>query len=404
MRQLINIVRLLIDEYQPYNLSVDKRNTRGNVMGFLQHIKLVRSTALVVLIATMLTACDDRIDSIIAQLQADSTSSTDTIDTTAPVITLNGSANLSLFVGETYIELSASATDDVDGALSITTTGSVDTANVGTNTITYSATDNAGNESTSTRTVVVQLKTPLNDTGITWGGNYPIGNNADCTGETIDEQDCSFGRDALAAASNLTKVGGGMAGFDFTKLDSDGNPLADQMQNYATQAWACVKDNHTGLVWEVKTSDAMGTHLHSMNDLFNWYNTDTATNGGADGFADDDGAICTDYDNADASSYCNTQAFVARVNASNTGQGLCGATDWRLPNRNELQSIAHLGKANLVIDDNYFPNSGSHFYWSSSPSASSINSAWGVHFYDGNSYNNSSNGNNRVHLVRSVQP
>ena len=243
----------------------------------------------------------------------------------------------------------------------------------------------------------------LNDTGITWGGNYPSGNNTGCTGETIGEQDCSHGRDALAAAGQLTKVGGGMAGFDFTKLDSNGHALADQTQDYATQPWACVKDNHTGLIWEVKTPDARGTQLHSMDDRFNWYNTNSATNGGAVGVADDDGAICTGYDNANSSSYCNTQAFVARVNASNAGAGLCGATDWRLPDLNELQSIAHLGKTYPAIDENYFPNSASSFYWSSSPNAYGSSYAWGVHFvngYDG-SDNRSSNG--RVRLVRSGQ-
>ena len=35
----------------------------------------------------------------------------------------------------------------------------------------------------------------LNDTGIDWGGDYPDGNNATCTGETITAQDCSNGRD-----------------------------------------------------------------------------------------------------------------------------------------------------------------------------------------------------------------
>ncbi|VAW44615.1 hypothetical protein MNBD_GAMMA04-2348, partial [hydrothermal vent metagenome] len=223
-------------------------------------------------------------------------------------------------------------------------------------------------------------------------------------GETIGEQDCSHGRDALAAAGQLTKIGGGMAGFDFTKLDSNGNVLTDQTQDYATQPWACVKDNHTGLIWEVKTPDTMGTNLHSMDDRFNWYNTNTNTNGGANGFADDDGAICTSYDGADASTYCNTQAFVARVNASNGGQGLCGATDWRLPDLNTLQSITHLGKIKPAIDENYFPNTqGGNFHWSSSPHADVSGGAWGVGFYDGGGLNNNRNDNYRVRLVRSGQ-
>ncbi len=347
-------------------------------------------------LATLLTACGG----------GGSTSDiTDQIDIVAPVITLNGDASMSLFVGDTYTEQGASATDNVDGDLSanVTTSGTVDTASASTYTLTYSVSDNAGNVATEARTVIVRLTGQLNDTGVTWGGSYPSGNNADCTGETIGEQDCSHGRDALAAAGQLTKVGGGMAGFDFTKLDSNGHALADQTQDYATQPWACVKDNYTGLIWEVKTPDAMGTHLHSMNDRFNWYNTNSATNGGAVGFADDDGAICTGYNSADSSTYCNTQAFVARVNASNTGAGLCGATDWRLPDLNELQSIAHLGKINPAIDENYFPNSDSGFYWSSSPGVADSTYAWGVDFNDGYDDVNDRSYNYRVGLVRSGQ-
>ena len=71
---------------------------------------------------------------------------------------------------------------------------------------------------------------PLNDTGIGFGGEYPSGNNADCTSATteIDQQDCANGRDAEAAAGTLVKVGGGAAGFDRTKLGADGTPLAIQ--------------------------------------------------------------------------------------------------------------------------------------------------------------------------------
>ena len=258
----------------------------------------------------------------------------------------------------------------------------------------------------------------LNDTGITWGGNSPSGNNADCTGETIGEQDCSHGRDALATAGQLTKVGGGMAGFDFTKLDSNGNALADQTQDYATQPWACVKDNHTGLIWEVKTPDATGTQLHSMNDRFTWYNTNNVTNGGVVGFAVAvapyyRGATCTGYNDADNSTLCNTQAFVARVNKSNTGAGLCGATDWRLPDLNELQSIVHFGKINPAIDENYFPNSTSESYWSSSvmpnwlddpdPDPDKDNSHRSLYFGNGSDWYMGSFRYNGVRLVRGGQ-
>ena len=81
-------------------------------------------------------------------------------DTTAPVITLNGSAQMSLDVGDAFTDPGATATDDVDGTVNVTSTGSVDTSTAGQYTISYSATDTAGNTATATRTVTVSDNTP----------------------------------------------------------------------------------------------------------------------------------------------------------------------------------------------------------------------------------------------------
>jgi hypothetical protein len=78
------------------------------------------------------------------------------VDTTAPVITINGSSTVALLVGDTYTELGATVTDDTDATTTATVVGNVDTTTVGTYTITYTATDLAGNVGTPlTRTVVV---------------------------------------------------------------------------------------------------------------------------------------------------------------------------------------------------------------------------------------------------------
>ncbi|MGC6480486.1 MAG: BspA family leucine-rich repeat surface protein [Flavobacteriaceae bacterium] len=79
-------------------------------------------------------------------------------DTTAPVITLQGSSTIVLQLGETFTDPAASATDETDGDLtsSITSSGTVDVNTPGTYTITYGVSDAAGNEATATRTVIVQ--------------------------------------------------------------------------------------------------------------------------------------------------------------------------------------------------------------------------------------------------------
>jgi hypothetical protein len=83
------------------------------------------------------------------------------VDTRAPVITLNGESTVNHNYGEGYSDLGATATDDVDASVSLTTTGRVTVDAVGSYTITYSATDAAGNTSSVTRTVnVVDLTAP----------------------------------------------------------------------------------------------------------------------------------------------------------------------------------------------------------------------------------------------------
>ncbi len=243
------------------------------------------------------------------------------------------------------------------------------------------------------------LVTPkkLNDTGITWSGNYASGNNSTCISSTTPDgdnavaaQDCSHGRDVTHNDDS-----DGHAGFSYTKLDSNGQPLADQNADYATTPWACVRDNVTGLIWEVKTDDG---GLHDKDDEYTWYNTDPTTNGGADGSADDDGNICYGYDSSNSSTFCNTQAYVNRVNAA----GWCGVSDWRMPTIKELKNLVHHGRSNSpTIDISYFPNTVSDQFWSGSPNASDSDQAWYVWFGHGssNSFSNRSSGS-AVRLVR----
>ncbi|MBC8172494.1 MAG: DUF5011 domain-containing protein [Chitinophagales bacterium] len=80
-------------------------------------------------------------------------------DLSTPVITITGADPLIINLGDTYTELGAEATDDTDGDLtaSITTDATgVNTNEVAKYTVTYTVTDEAGNEGVATRDVWVR--------------------------------------------------------------------------------------------------------------------------------------------------------------------------------------------------------------------------------------------------------
>merc|ERR1712243_442304 len=72
-------------------------------------------------------------------------------DKTAPVVTLNGESPMEILQGTSYSELGAFS----DGGEEVTITGAVNPDKPGTYTLTYTATDKAGNVGTATREVTV---------------------------------------------------------------------------------------------------------------------------------------------------------------------------------------------------------------------------------------------------------
>lgn len=197
--------------------------------------------------------------------------------------------------------------------------------------------------------LITQTPTLLNDTGITTGFDFTNNVIGGCSVDAIDQQDCSHGRDA----QTLTKTGDGAAGFDFTRLNADGTEYTGS-GDYSSNPWACVKDNHTGLIWEVKTPAGNGD-IHAADNTYRW--------GGKTAL------LTADY----GARYDDWNSLVDGSNNNN----LCGFNNWRVPNINELTSIVHLGKSDgtAAIDTDFFPNTAINKYWSASPLADIYN-AW----------------------------
>ncbi len=84
-----------------------------------------------------------------------STSTPPTSTSTPPVITLNGSSTMNIVQHSVFTDPGATATDDIDGTVAVTATGTVNTAVLGAYIRTYTATDSNNNTASTTRTVNV---------------------------------------------------------------------------------------------------------------------------------------------------------------------------------------------------------------------------------------------------------
>ncbi|MCK5681664.1 DUF1566 domain-containing protein, partial [bacterium] len=125
----------------------------------------------------------------------------------------------------------------------------------------------------------------------------------------------------------------------YTKLDGNGSDLSD-----STASWSMVRDNVTGLIWEVKTSDGS---IHGQYNIYSWRGAETE--------------------------------FIKALNDANYG----GHADWRLPTVVELSGLIDADGHFPAITEIFFPETKSSNYWSSTPCASPSGYAWRVSFFNG---------------------
>ncbi|HEY8517948.1 MAG TPA: DUF1566 domain-containing protein [Candidatus Binatia bacterium] len=173
---------------------------------------------------------------------------------------------------------------------------------------------------------------------------------------------------------------------------SDGDLQIGVAHRFVDNGDGTITDTRTGLMWEKKSDDGS---IHDKDNTYTWC-SDANRDGVCDGLdVALDGTVVTE--------------FLAELNS---GSGFAGYTDWRLPNRKELESLVSLE----VFDPSALPEfdsgcepgctvltcscTASGGYWSSSTPASVPQSAWQVDFGDAAVLGGSKAGEKHVRAVR----
>jgi hypothetical protein len=150
------------------------------------------------------------------------------VDKTAPVITLNGEAVVTIECGSTYADAGATAHDACAGDLTVVTTGTVNAHATGTYTLTYNVSDPSGNAAAPvTRTVhVADTKAPT----ITLNGSAAA--TVECGGTYVDaganaEDDCQGNlTDSIVKTGEVNTAVAGSYTLTFNVSDAAGNAAA----------------------------------------------------------------------------------------------------------------------------------------------------------------------------------
>jgi hypothetical protein len=175
-------------------------------------------------------------------------------DTVFPVITILGDNPAIVELGSSYTDAGATS----DGGETVTSSGTVDTNTVGTYTITYSATDSAGNTSIVTRTVnVVDTTAPV----VTLSG-------ASTVSVELGDDYAELGATATDASGTVSVVITGTVDTDtvgsytvtYTSTDASGNEgTATRTVNVVDTLAPVITSSDTFTVDESLTETAIGT-------------------------------------------------------------------------------------------------------------------------------------------------
>ena len=182
----------------------------------------------------------------------------------------------------------------------------------------------------------------------------------------------------------------------YTKIANSGSILPDSaVLGSGSSDWACTRDNASGLIWEVKTSDG---GLRDGNNAYTNYDDPSQAQKWT-------GSASVKPTPAEIGAATNSIGFIAAVNSNSSDSGtLCSAADWRMPSRDELLGLVDRSYR-PTINPAYFPNTASTYFWSASPyTADYAGGAWLVGFGNGNAGLDLRDDGFPVRLVRSEPP
>ena len=163
------------------------------------------------------------------------------------------------------------------------------------------------------------------------------------------------------------------------KLSHTGEILADTEAN-----WECVEDRGSKLTWEVKKDDG---GMRDKDHSYSWLHSSNGISTGASNGGRCKGGI-----------KCDTSSYIRALNA----QKLCGYTDWRLPTREELETLVEYSKdtQQATINTGFFPETVPSWYWTASEHAKREHYAWYVLFRNGVALNDLKERPKHIRLVR----
>ncbi|GHB72983.1 hypothetical protein GCM10008107_23000 [Psychrosphaera saromensis] len=189
----------------------------------------------VIAFSSVLTACGGGIgsstpdDDTVIEVPVDDSDSEQIVDTTAPVITLNGDAQVTIGLDSTYSDSGATANDETDGNVDVITTGldEIDTSVFATYTITYTATDAAGNTASATRTItvaditapVITLEDP-SDVSFVFGSPYNVYESSSATAVDLIDGEVDV---VITGEENINLDAVGIYVVTYTATDDSGN-------------------------------------------------------------------------------------------------------------------------------------------------------------------------------------